>query len=82
MVEQEMRKRIECFLEFYRRRVLVSVLGIGIGVGGCTTTSTLAGPAVPAAPSLWLDRSDEDDADQAPEEPICVARYSAPTPER
>jgi hypothetical protein len=84
MIEQEMRERVECFLESYRRRALVSVLGIGIGVGGCATTSTLARPAGPAAPSPWLDRSDanEGDADQAPEEPICVAKYSAPRPER
>jgi hypothetical protein len=40
MLERDMRERVERVLQTYRRRALVSVLGIGISVGGCATTES------------------------------------------
>lgn len=43
MLERDMRERVEGVLQAYRRRALVSVLGIGISVGGCATAGSPSG---------------------------------------
>jgi hypothetical protein len=40
MLEKNMRDRIARVLQGYRRRALISAVGIGIGVGGCATAES------------------------------------------
>jgi hypothetical protein len=73
MREQEMRERVDRFLDSYRQRALISAFGLGMTVGGCGTggTSLTHDP-----PISQVDAGKDPVGDFAPSVPI----YSAVEP--